>query len=178
MTNKENSFCQEYIIDFNGTQAAIRAGYSKNSARQIAAQLLSKLNIQARINELLEERKERVEVKQDRVIYEMSKMAFSNIKDYLNEDGSIDLSKIDDYNSSQIQEVTEDITTGGTDDAPWERIKRKIRLHDKVKNLELLGKHLNMYRENINLSGEVLNVKMSKAEYKKLRKEMLEEDDC
>jgi phage terminase small subunit len=178
VTTKENAFCQEYIIDFNGTQAAIRAGYSENSARQIAAQLLSKLNIQSEINELLNKRKERVEVKQDRVIYEQARIAFSDIRDYLDDSGTIDLSKIDDYNSPQIQEVSEEITSGGSEGSEWSKIKRKIKLYDKTKNLELIGKHLNMYRENVHHSGEVNNPSIDPKKYKAIRKKMLKEDDC
>jgi phage terminase small subunit len=153
LTTKEEDFCNQYIIDFNGAQAALRAKYSEKTARQIAANLLSKVYILGRINELLEERRQRIIVKQDRVVYELAKLAFSDIRNYTDEDGSIDLSKIDDFNSQCIQEITEDITTGGSEDRPWEKVKRKIKLYDKQKAIEMLGKHLVMFTDKTELSG-------------------------
>ena len=65
---KREAFCQEYIIDFNGTQAAIRAKYSKKTAQEQSSQLLSKLIIQARIKELMAAREKRLEHSADEVI--------------------------------------------------------------------------------------------------------------
>ena len=68
LNEKQKQFCNEYLIDFNGTQAAIRAGYSKNSANRIASENLSKLDIQQYLKELIESRNERVQITQDDVI--------------------------------------------------------------------------------------------------------------
>lgn len=65
---KQKQFCEEFIIDFNGTQAAIRAGYSKKTARSIANELLTKLDIQAYIKELIENRNKRTKITQDEVV--------------------------------------------------------------------------------------------------------------
>lgn len=64
-------FCQEYVVDFNGTQAAIRAGYSKKTANRIANQNLSKLDIQNRIKELTQKKVERIEYTQDDVMRDL-----------------------------------------------------------------------------------------------------------
>ena len=68
MNDKQKQFCEEYIIDLNGTQAAIRAGYSKKTARAIANELLTKLDIQEYICELKNERSERVKYSQDELM--------------------------------------------------------------------------------------------------------------
>ena len=68
MNDKQKQFCEEYIIDLNGTQAAIRAGYSKKTARAIANELLTKLDIQKYICELKNKRSERVKYSQDELM--------------------------------------------------------------------------------------------------------------
>ena len=68
LTDKQERFCQEYLIDLNGTQAAIRAGYSENSANEIAAQNLAKISIQERIKVLQEQISLRLEITQDWVL--------------------------------------------------------------------------------------------------------------
>lgn len=68
LNEKQKQFCEEYIIDLNGTQAAIRAGYSKKTARAIANELLTKLDIQKYICELKNERSERVKYSQDELM--------------------------------------------------------------------------------------------------------------
>ena len=68
MNEKQKQFCNEYLIDFNGTQAAIRAGYSEKTANRIASENLSKLDIQAYLKELIKNRNERTRITQDEVI--------------------------------------------------------------------------------------------------------------
>lgn len=68
LTDKVKAFCQEYVVDFNGTRAAIAAGYSKKTAAVIATENLRKPNVQEYLNELKEERAERVEISQDYVL--------------------------------------------------------------------------------------------------------------
>ena len=77
LTDKEEAFCQEYIIDFNKTQAAIRAGYSKKSAGNIGEQNYRKLHIQKRIEELLQKRAEKLELTQDKVLKDLEE--FKNL---------------------------------------------------------------------------------------------------
>ena len=68
LNEKQKQFCEEYIIDLNGTQAAIRAGYSEKTANRIASELLSKLDIQEYIFELKNKRSERVKYSQDELM--------------------------------------------------------------------------------------------------------------
>ena len=68
LNEKQKQFCEEYIIDLNGTQAAIRAGYSAKTANEQAAQLLAKLSIQEYIQKIKNKRSERVKYSQDELM--------------------------------------------------------------------------------------------------------------
>lgn len=74
LNEKQKQFCNEFIIDFNGTQAAIRAGYSKRSAKQIAFENLTKHDFQAYIKELIENRNKRTGITQDEVVRDIIKV--------------------------------------------------------------------------------------------------------
>lgn len=77
LTPKQQRFCEEYIIDLNATQAAIRAGYSEKCARVSAAKMLTKANIQEKIAELIEERSKRTDITADKVIEQLGNIAFN-----------------------------------------------------------------------------------------------------
>lgn len=68
LNEKQKKFCEEYLIDFNGAQAAIRAGYSKNSARNIASENLTKPNIQIYLQQLIENRNKETKLTQEQVV--------------------------------------------------------------------------------------------------------------
>ena len=68
LTLKQELFCKEYIIDFNGTQAAIRAGYSENTANEQASQLLAKLSIQNYLKKIMKKRADKLEINQEYVL--------------------------------------------------------------------------------------------------------------
>lgn len=74
LNEKQKMFCNEYIIDFNGTQAAIRVGYSKKTANRIASENLSKLDIQEYIKELIDNRNKRTQITQDEVVADIIKV--------------------------------------------------------------------------------------------------------
>lgn len=77
LTHKQARFCEEYLIDTNGTQAAIRAGYSSRSASEISSELLGKLPIQSNIQCLRDSLSERNAISADRVVTELSLIAFA-----------------------------------------------------------------------------------------------------
>ena len=95
---KQERFCQEYLVDLNATQAAIRAGYSHRTARAMGAENLTKPDIRALVAELQKARSERTQITQDQVVTEYAKTAFANLMDYftVQRDGSayIDLSRM------------------------------------------------------------------------------------
>lgn len=151
LTAKQEVFVNEYMVDLNATQAAIRAGYSPATAKEIGAQNLSKLNIRARIDQALAERAARTGVNADRVIRELARIAFVNAPDIINFD---DATIKDDANRDDTAAIASvKVKTIPTEEG--EGIEREIRLADKLKALELLGKHLGMFTDNIRMSGDM-----------------------
>lgn len=75
ITDKQDQFCREYVVDFNATQAAIRAGYSQKSANRIASRLLSKAHIQSRLTTLKGKRANKANVTAEYVISSLNKVA-------------------------------------------------------------------------------------------------------
>lgn len=84
LTAKQKKFVEEYLIDLNATQAAIRAGYSTESAKEIGCENLTKPNVKAEIDKAIAERSRRTGINQDRVLRELAKIAFVNPGDVIN----------------------------------------------------------------------------------------------
>lgn len=147
LTSKQDLFCREYLIDLNATQAAIRAGYSKETAGAIGHENLKKPEIQRRISSYMRDRMKRVEVSQEMVIRELCKIAFANIKEFLHldENGNtmfIDFDEVDSDKATAISEVTVMYTPAGNK-------KTKMKMHDKMEALKLIGQHLGMFKIGI-----------------------------
>jgi phage terminase small subunit len=86
LTAKQQRFVQEYLVDLNATQAAVRAGYSPKTGREIASRMLTNVNIQAALSEAIAARVQRTEITQDRVLREIALLAHSDIRDYTIDD--------------------------------------------------------------------------------------------
>lgn len=151
MTQKQKRFCEEYLVDLNATQAAIRAGYSPDTAYSIGAENLKKPEIRARIDKAMAERSKRTGVNAERVLRELAKIAFVNAPDVIDLDKAVvlDSATPDDTAAISGVKVKRSITDSG------ETIEREIKLSDKIKALELLGKHLGMFTDKMELSGKV-----------------------
>lgn len=150
LTDKQERFCQEYLIDLNGTQAAIRAGYSEDSAPSIACENFIKPNVQARLAELKSERSKRCQISIDDVVLELKRVGFSNMSNFAKWDG-------DDVTFRCSEELTEDqsrCVESISQTVTKEGGSHSLRLHPKVKALELLGEHLGMFPKNVNLGGQ------------------------
>lgn len=151
LTKKQKIFAEEYLIDLNATQAAIRAGYSTESAGSIASELLKKPDIRARIDKAMAERSRRTGVNQDRIVMELAKVAFANPTDLINTgDATVkeDAARDDTAAISAVK-----VKCIQTDDGLIE--EREIRMADKLKALELLGKHVGMFSDKLVLAAEV-----------------------
>lgn len=144
LTEKQKRFIEEYLIDLNATQAAIRAGYSPNSARDIGSENLTKPDIRARIDEALAERSKRTGINADRVLREIARIAFVNAADVINFDSATIAEGASEDDTAAIASVK--VKTIPTEDG--EGVEREIRLCDKLKALELCGKHLGMFKDN------------------------------
>lgn len=158
MTNKQARFIEEYLVDLNATQAAIRAGYSPNTANEQGAQLLAKLSIKDAIDKAMAERSARTGINQDRVVRELARIAFVKITDVANSDGTIKQDASDDDLAciESLKVKTSDSDTGYM-------AEREVKLASKMKALELLGKHLGMWNDKLNIEG-VLPVVISGGE--------------
>ena len=84
MTERQKRFCNEYLIDLNVTQAAIRAGYTPKYANKKAYELLDKPEIKEYLDKKIKDREQRTEITQDKVVNELSAIAFSNASDFFN----------------------------------------------------------------------------------------------
>lgn len=148
MTKKQKRFVDEYLIDLNATQAAIRAGYSPLTARDIGCENLTKPNIQEAIDKAIAERSRRTGVNADRVVRELAKIAFVNAGEVVDFDTAILMDKISEDDMAAIQSVK--VKTFGEDG-----VEREVKLADKLKALELLGKHLGLFKDKVELGGTV-----------------------
>lgn len=140
MTDKQERFCEEYMIDLNATQAAIRAGYSPKTANEQGSQLLAKLSIQNRIAQLQAEQSRRTGVSADRVVRELAKIAFVNAADLIDPKTASLKSDVSHDDLAAVQSVK--VKTFGEDG-----LEQEVKLADKLRALDLLGKHLGMYKD-------------------------------
>jgi phage terminase small subunit len=156
-TLRQQMFAREYVIDLNGTRAAIAAGYAEKAAATAASQLLKNAKVSKLINDLQSKRASRLDIKADRVAEELHRLAFANMQDYMrvNEDGwpELDLSTLTRDQAAAIQEFSEDATGGQNDGERRLVIRRRFKLADKGQNLERLGRHLGMFQDNVKVTG-------------------------
>lgn len=153
---KQKRFVDEYLIDLNATQAAIRAGYKKTEYTDTNAnKLLENTRIREAIDKAMAERSKRTGINQDRVIQELARIAFVNPQNVINaEDGSVKENATED-DLACIQAVKVKTMSG---DKGWSE-EREVRLNDKMKALELLGKHLGMFTDKVELDTDMeLNI--------------------
>lgn len=150
MTNKQKRFCEEYLVDLNATQAAIRAGYSPAAAGAIGAENLKKPQIRARIDKDLAEQSKRTGVTADRIVRELARVAFANSQDVIDYDDAT--VKNDAVRDDTAAVASVRVKTIPTKDGPG--VEREVKMHDKLKALELLGRRLGLFTDNVNFSGE------------------------
>ena len=161
LTPKQQRFCDEYLIDLNATQGAIRAGYSKNTAVQTASRLLTNVKVQEYLQEKQKKREQRTEITQDMVLRELAIIAFSNAADY---------EKVVEKEFTQLVQGVETpmLDTEGkpvkyktvepvlTDELTEDQKKAlavikkgrdgfEVKPYDKLRALEMLGRHLGMW---------------------------------
>ena len=153
LTLKQTRFIEEYLVDLNATQAAIRAGYSKKTATVMGSENLRKPYIAAAIQEAQAKLGERTKVTQERVIAEYAKLAFLNPKAFFNEDG--DLIAIhelpDDVAAAVAGMDVSEIKEGAY---PIGSLK-KIKFADKNRALDSLGRHLGLFIDKTEITGDV-----------------------
>lgn len=150
MTKKQKRFCEEYLVDLNATQAAIRAGYSPDSAYSIGSENLKKPEIRARIDKALAERSKRIGINADRVLRELARLAFVNAPDVIDIKNAVLLPDASRDDTAAIASVKVKIVSGDI-----ESEEREIKLADKLKALELLGKHIGIFTDKVEHTGSI-----------------------
>lgn len=158
MTDKEQRFAEEYLVDLNATQAAIRAGYSETSAHSIGFDNLRKPEIDSMIQKLKAERSKRTEITADRTLQEIAKRAYNGFSAFIrvDKDGQpqIDLSACGaDQLDCLTETSTETVWEKDGDDLTRVR-KAKIKAADNGKYLEMLMRHLGQFNDKSEVKHE------------------------
>lgn len=147
LNKKQKRFVEEYLIDLNATQAAIRAGYSPKTAKEIGSENLTKPNIKSEIDKAMAERSKRTGINADRILQELGKLGFVNIADVVD----LETGKVKDSASDEdlacIQSIKIKPTEWGTE--------REVKFYDKKSTLELMGKHLGMWTNKVDMTADM-----------------------
>lgn len=147
LTDKENRFVIEYLRDYNGLQAAIRAGYSEATAGQIAYELLHRERVRNKIDEHEKDLATRFLVSRERLMKELSITGYADMADYVDvEDGEI---TVKDFKSLPPQ-ITRAIKKIGWNSRTG---KWTLELHDGLKAKELMGKEVGMFKDRVEHTG-------------------------
>lgn len=151
LNEKQKRFVSEYIIDLNAKQAAIRAGYSPKGAEPQASRLLSNAKIQVEIAKAMEDRGKRTGITQDRVLAELSAIAFAKATDYVevDDDGSVKIKPTAELTDEQKKAIAS-IKEGANG--------IEIKLTDKTKALEMLSRHLGLFNDKLNVNVEAIEI--------------------
>lgn len=143
LNEKQLRFCQEYVIDLNATQAAIRAGYSKKTAYSQGQRLLKHDEVQERIQEIKEERGRRCEVSQDRVLLEYARLAFFDPRKLFDDEGNPkDVSALDDDTAAALAGL--DVVKEVDPESGVTSYTKKYKVANKLGALDSLAKHLGL----------------------------------
>lgn len=151
LTPKQRRFIEEYLIDLNATQAAIRSGYSEKTAYAIGIENLKKPQIASAIQSAMERRSDRTAVSQEKVVRELARVAFASVGKIMEDTNGGLMNNLSNDDLAAVSCVK--TKTSKYPNSDEEITDREIRFHDKIKALELLGKHLGIFTENISIRG-------------------------
>lgn len=167
LTPRQQRFVDEYLIDLNATQAAVRAGYSKKTANEQGAQLLAKLSVREAVDKAKGARADRVRFTSDEILLELRRIALADPRKFFNADGSLKrIEELDDDTAATLASVEvierkQNIRKVKDPDEGEDQLvneveqTKKIRLWDKVAALEKAMKHLGLLKERIEHTGTV-----------------------
>lgn len=167
LTDKQRRFVEEYLRDLNATQAAIRTGYSKKTAASQGERLLRNAEISAAVRNAQEERSRRTKIDADYVLNRLAEIDQLDLLDIMNDDMSI--KPISQWPKAWRQYLSgfdlAEMFEGRGEDREMVGLLKKIKWPDKVRNLELLGKHVNVnaFREQVDVTVTGLSARMAKA---------------
>jgi len=147
LTNKQRRFCEEYVIDCNGARAAIAAGYSHRTAKEQASQNLTKLNVKAYIEEIQKDLSKITGVTAIRNILELKKVAYTNVSDF--KKNWTEFKDFDDLTEDEKAAISE-FTHIHTEFEGGNKETYKIKMHDKLKAINMLNKMLGFDEPSLN----------------------------
>ena len=147
LAQKQQRFVDEYLIDLNATQAAVRAGYSVKTADVQGSRLLGTVKVQQAVSEAMAERSKRTGINQDRVVMELAKLALVKMTDIVDSQGRIKNSASED-DLACIESVKYKKSESDTGSS----VEREVKIASKLKALELLGKHLGMWNDRLDVN--------------------------
>ncbi len=154
---RHEAFARNYVIDHNAKRSAIAAGYNPNRAEVTGSELVSNRKVKALIDRLESERASRLEIKADRVLEELARLAFLDPRNFYFEDGSLKpITELDQDTAAclagmEIEKLYEHFGKGQAKDIGT---VTKIKFHDKGQNLERLGRHLKLFTDKIEMSAD------------------------
>lgn len=157
MTDAQKRFCDEYLIDLNATRA-YRVAYpnckKSETARKLGSRMMTNDDVQNYIADKMKEREQRTEITQDMVIKELAKIAFLDIRKLYNENGKLkNIADIDNDTAGAIASLeTLEEYEGYRDYREKIGDTQKVKLLDKTKALELLGRHLGIFNDKIDVN--------------------------
>ncbi len=172
MTDKQKIFCDEYLKDFNATRA-YKIAYPNckkdNTAKSAGSRLLTNVDVISYIQQGKEKLKNKMEITQERVLQEMARIAFGDIRKLYNKNGGLkNIQDLDDDTAAIITgiESVEEFDGYGED---REQIgyTKKVKMADKNKALDMLGKYFGMFKEKVEVNQDKpfevnINIKKSK----------------
>ncbi|MBP7398173.1 MAG: terminase small subunit [Chitinophagales bacterium] len=156
---RQKKFCEQYLIDLNATQAALRAGYSKKTSYAIGFENLKKVEIQKYISERQNKLAESTGITQERVLAEYAKIAFSDVRSLFDENSRLlSIKDIPDaiaaaLSSVEVDQIYNNIPAGKVEIGDT----KKVKLWDKTKALDSIARHLGMFaKDNAQSKPEVI----------------------
>lgn len=161
LTNRQKRFVEEYLVDLNATQAAVRAGYSEKTAGAAGSRLLENVNVALAIERAQADRSKRTGITQDMVLNELAKIGFADIRKAVNWGKSpVDTtSENADPNGLRMypvelvaSEQIDDDTAAAVSEVSLTQAGVKIKMYDKKAALDSIGKHLGMFTDKVDMS--------------------------
>jgi phage terminase small subunit len=151
LNRRQARFVEEYLVDLSATQAAIRAGYSKKTAKEMGAENLTKPHIALAIEEAMKERGKRTEIEADRVLQEIARLAFSDIRNVFQPDGRLRaITELDDATAAAVASVKVVSRDAGIRPDGTHAIEyvHEIKMTGKDSSLDKLMRHLGEYEQD------------------------------
>lgn len=165
LTEQQKKFYREYQKDFNGTQAAIRAGYSKKTANEQAVRLLANVSGQKFLQTLKDKAADKHEGLADELVAELKKLMRCDIKNFLEEGNTVkDISQLPSELSTCVESIKKTETEFGDDKTGGTKTSVAFKLYSKMDAIEKLARYIGLYEADNKQRGAVITVNIDDAD--------------